>query len=81
MKVERRVSVTLTTPPKSRTALLTARETCDQRRPEQTPMNDQLTAGNHIQITETLLRLYVFLAQELDRSLDQVSDQARQVLG
>ena len=36
-------------------------------------MNDQRIAGNHIEITETLLRLYVFLAQELDRSLNQAA--------
>ena len=36
-------------------------------------MNDQLTTRSHIEITETLLRLYVFLAQELDRSLNQAA--------
>jgi hypothetical protein len=30
----------------------------------------QFTSANHIEITETLVRLYVFLAQSLDRCLD-----------
>jgi hypothetical protein len=30
-------------------------------------MNGQITTNGHIEITETLVRLYVFLAQELDR--------------
>jgi hypothetical protein len=38
-------------------------------------MNGQLTAHGYIETTETLVRLYVFLAQDLDRCLD---DAARQ---
>ena len=33
-------------------------------------MNTQATADSPIDITETLVRLYVFLAQDLDRCLD-----------
>ena len=33
-------------------------------------MNTQLTAHDHVETTETLVRLYVFLAQDLDRCLD-----------
>lgn len=36
-------------------------------------MNGQLTAHSHIEITETLVRLYVFLAQGLDRCLDEAA--------
>jgi hypothetical protein len=36
-------------------------------------MNSQLTAHTHIEITETLVRLYVFLAQDLDRCLDKAA--------
>ncbi|MGH7230388.1 MAG: hypothetical protein ACREJU_03405 [Nitrospiraceae bacterium] len=36
-------------------------------------MNSQLTAHTHIEITETLVRLYVFLAQDLDRCLDEAA--------
>ena len=36
-------------------------------------MNGQLTAHSHIEITETLVRLYVFLAQELDRCLNEAA--------
>ena len=32
-------------------------------------MNGQLVVHSHIEITETLVRLYVFLAQHLDRCL------------
>jgi hypothetical protein len=38
-------------------------------------MNDQVTINGHIEITETLLRLYVFLAQELDRCLHGTAGQ------
>ncbi len=38
-------------------------------------MNSQLTTNGHIEITETLLRLYVFLAQELDRCLNGTAGQ------
>ena len=34
-------------------------------------MNAQSTAHAHIDITETLVRLYVFLAQNLDRCLNE----------
>jgi hypothetical protein len=34
-------------------------------------MTAQSAVPNHIDITETLVRLYVFLAQSLDRCLDQ----------
>jgi hypothetical protein len=33
-------------------------------------MTAQSAASNHIDITETLVRLYVFLAQSLDRCID-----------
>ena len=36
-------------------------------------MSGVSTAGSHIEITETLLRLYVFLAQDLDRCLDEAA--------
>ena len=36
-------------------------------------MKSQLTAHSHIEITETLVRLYVFLAQDLDRCLDEAA--------
>jgi hypothetical protein len=36
-------------------------------------MNHQLTAHTHIDITETLVRLYVFLAQDLDRCLNEAA--------
>ena len=36
-------------------------------------MNNQLTAHTHIEITETLVRLYVFLAQNLDRCLNEAA--------
>ena len=38
-------------------------------------MNGQLTVHNHIEITETLVRLYVFLAQHLDRCLNEAARQ------
>jgi|SRR5437867_553837 len=38
-------------------------------------MNAQSTVHGHIDITETLVRLYVFLAQSLDRCLDEASRQ------
>ena len=38
-------------------------------------MNSQLTINGHIEITETLVRLYVFLAQELDRCLNEAARQ------
>jgi hypothetical protein len=38
-------------------------------------MNAQLTTNSHIEITETLVRLYVFLAQELDRCLNGTAGQ------
>ncbi len=34
-------------------------------------MAAQSAASNHIEVTETLVRLYVFLSQSLDRCLDQ----------
>ncbi|HZC81478.1 MAG TPA: hypothetical protein VE222_07115 [Nitrospiraceae bacterium] len=34
-------------------------------------MNSQPTVHDHIDITETLVRLYVFLAQNLDRCLNE----------
>jgi hypothetical protein len=42
---------------------------------EELDMNAQTTAGSHIEITETLLRLYVFLAQDLDRCLNEAARQ------
>jgi hypothetical protein len=36
-------------------------------------MNAQSTAHGHIDITETLVRLYVFLAQNLDRCLNEAA--------
>ena len=36
-------------------------------------MNTQSTAHGHIDITETLVRLYVFLAQSLDRCLNEAA--------
>jgi len=36
-------------------------------------MNAQSTAHGHIDITETLVRLYVFLAQSLDRCLNEAA--------
>src|ERR1043166_3481129 len=36
-------------------------------------MNGQLTARGHIEITETLVRLYLFLAQHLDRCLNEAA--------
>ena len=36
-------------------------------------MIGQLTAHSHIEITETLVRLYVFLAQDLDRCLNEAA--------
>ena len=36
-------------------------------------MNTQSTAHDHIDITETLVRLYVFLAQSLDRCLNEAA--------
>ena len=36
---------------------------------------EPITAGSHIEITETLLRLYVFLAQDLDRCLNEAARQ------
>ena len=36
-------------------------------------MNGQLMAHSHIEITETLVRLYVFLAQDLDRCLNEAA--------
>jgi hypothetical protein len=38
-------------------------------------MNAEATTHSHIDITETLVRLYVFLAQDLDRCLDLASRQ------
>jgi len=38
-------------------------------------MNAQATAHGHIDITETLVRLYVFLAQSLDRCLNEAARQ------
>ncbi len=38
-------------------------------------MNAQSTAHGHIDITETLVRLYVFLAQDLDRCLNEAARQ------
>ena len=35
--------------------------------------NTQLATHTHIEITETLVRLYVFLAQDLDRCLDETA--------
>jgi hypothetical protein len=42
---------------------------------EELDMNAQTTASSHIEITETLLRLYVFLAQDLDRCLNEAARQ------
>ena len=36
-------------------------------------MSSQAQAPGHIEITETLVRLYVFLAQYLDRCLDEAA--------
>jgi hypothetical protein len=36
-------------------------------------MSGQLVTHSHIEITETLVRLYVFLAQELDRCLNEAA--------
>lgn len=36
-------------------------------------MNVQLMTHSHIEITETLVRLYIFLAQDLDRCLDEAA--------
>jgi hypothetical protein len=36
-------------------------------------MNAQLTTHTHIEITQTLVRLYIFLAQGLDRCLDSAA--------
>jgi hypothetical protein len=38
-------------------------------------MNAEATTHSHIDITETLVRLYVFLAQDLDRCLDLAARQ------
>jgi hypothetical protein len=38
-------------------------------------MNGQIATNGHIEITETLVRLYVFLAQELDRCLNGAAGQ------
>jgi len=38
-------------------------------------MTSQLTTNGYIEITETLVRLYVFLAQELDRCLNEAARQ------
>jgi len=38
-------------------------------------MNAQSTAHGHIDTTETLVRLYVFLAQSLDRCLNEAARQ------
>ncbi len=38
-------------------------------------MNAEVTTYSHIDITETLVRLYVFLAQGLDRCLDLAARQ------
>lgn len=38
-------------------------------------MNGPLTTTGYIEITETLVRLYVFLAQELDRCLNEAARQ------
>lgn len=34
-------------------------------------MNGELVVHNHIEITESLVKLYVFLAQALDRCLNE----------
>lgn len=39
-------------------------------------MSAQSSAPRHIEITETLVRLYVFLAQHLDRCYDEASRKA-----
>lgn len=39
-------------------------------------MNGQLVVHSHIEITETLVRLYVFLAQTLDRCRDEAARRA-----
>jgi len=36
-------------------------------------MSSQAQAPGHIEITETLVRLYVFLTQYLDRCLDEAA--------
>lgn len=38
-------------------------------------MNSQAIAHSHINITETLVRLYIFLAQSLDRCLTEAARQ------
>ena len=38
-------------------------------------MNAEATTHSHIEVTETLVRLYVFLAQDLDRCLDLAARQ------
>ena len=38
-------------------------------------MNGRLVVHSHIEITETLVRLYVFLAQHLDRCLNEAARQ------
>lgn len=38
-------------------------------------MNAQATAHGYVEITETLVRLYVFLAQDLDRCLNEAARQ------
>ena len=38
-------------------------------------MNAQPMVHNHLEITETLVRLYVFLAQHLDRCLNEAARQ------
>ena len=40
---------------------------------EENDMNGQLVVHSHIEITETMVRLYVFLAQALDRCLDEAA--------
>lgn len=39
-------------------------------------MNTHAAAVNHIDITQTLVRLYIFLAQSVDRALDQTVGQS-----
>jgi len=39
----------------------------------QLPMSPQTQAPGHIEVTETLVRLYVFLTQYLDRCLDEAA--------
>ena len=43
---------------------------------EENDMNGHLAVNSHIDITQTLVRLYIFLAQSLDRALNATTGQA-----